>query len=232
MYTTRLEKFEGPMDLLLGLIESEKMDITQVSLAKVTDQYLQYLEKMTDSNPEDLADFLVVAAKLLYIKSKSLLPYLQGGEEEACDLEAQLKIYKEYLDASKLINTRLLKKNFSFAREKFPSNLGKNLFNPPASLTAAKLKKMYLAILEDIRPMVNIAQEKIRKTISIQEKIQLVKDLLSSNASLDFRKLLYGAKSKVDVIVSFLAVLELIKQQVVIIKQESIFGEITIHRFS
>ena len=116
----KLEQFEGPLDLLLQLIEDQKLEITNISLAQVTDQYIQYLNHAHDLRPEDLADFLVVAAKLLYLKSRALLPALRLDEEEADagELEKQLKIYKEYLDASKKIEQMIKAGHFAFAREK------------------------------------------------------------------------------------------------------------------
>ena len=82
-YEVQVEKFQGPLDLLLQLIERDEMDITQISLAQVTEQYIGYLEEVEELNPEEVADFLVVAARLLFIKSRVLLPTLNlGGEEE------------------------------------------------------------------------------------------------------------------------------------------------------
>jgi len=99
MRDVSVEQFSGPFGLLLSLIESEKMDITEISLAKIADEYVTYIRGAQDIDPEELADFLVVAAKLLFIKSKALLPYLYSGEEdeEIDDLERQLKMYKEFI---------------------------------------------------------------------------------------------------------------------------------------
>src|SRR3989344_4119781 len=95
-YTFKLEEFEGPLELLLKLIEDEKLDITTISLAKVSDQYLAYIKNEEELPSEEVADFLVVAAKLIYVKSKYLLPALQLEEEDGEDLEQQLKIFREY----------------------------------------------------------------------------------------------------------------------------------------
>ena len=101
-FAVKLQQFEGPLDLLLELIESEKLDISTLSLATVTDGYLAHLHGDTQIPPEELADFLVVATRLLFLKSRLLLPFLNIGEEEdAGDLESQLRIYKEYLDIQK-----------------------------------------------------------------------------------------------------------------------------------
>src|SRR3990167_7246611 len=111
----KLEQFEGPLDLLLTLIEEQKIDITQVSLSQVTEQFLQYVSTARGMHPEELADFLVVAAKLLFIKSKTLLPSLHIEEEDG-DLEKQLKMYKLYYDASQRIQAMLAQRRYSFSR--------------------------------------------------------------------------------------------------------------------
>src|SRR3989344_5157057 len=104
MHSFRLEQFEGPLDLLLQLIEQQELDITTVSLAKVTDQYLQYLEELERIVPEEVADFLLVASKLIYLKSKYLLPDLAvADEQDSGDLERQLKMYRQFYEASKVM---------------------------------------------------------------------------------------------------------------------------------
>ena len=142
MYQVKLEKFEGPLDLLLQLIEQADLDITEVSIAKVVEQFMIYLEQVEEKNPEELADFLVVAAKLLLIKSRALLPNLSlGDEDDGLNLESQLKIYKKYYDASKIIEKILAEKKVLFTREKIPVDV-EVIFNPPESLTTEKLQKM------------------------------------------------------------------------------------------
>ena len=93
----KIDKFEGPLGLLLQLIEKEEMDITEISLAKIADQYIEYIRSYKGIGPEEMADFLVVAAKLLLIKSRALLPFLKGeAEEEIQEFEHQLRMYKEF----------------------------------------------------------------------------------------------------------------------------------------
>ena len=104
----KLEKFEGPLDLLLQLIESADLDITEVALSKVADQFMEYLEQVEEKNSEEMADFLVVASRLLLIKSRILMPALHLDEDdEVIGLEEQLKIYREYYEASKKIDNTL-----------------------------------------------------------------------------------------------------------------------------
>ncbi|MFZ5364219.1 MAG: segregation and condensation protein A, partial [Patescibacteria group bacterium] len=139
MYQIKIEKFEGPFDLLLQMIEKEEMNITEISLARIADQFILYLEQMENLNPAEMADFLVVAAKLLWIKSKALLPSLEVEGEDGSDLATQLKIYKEYRDASLVIHKMILKRRFTFVRERPPLGAGDILFNPPIWLTKDKL---------------------------------------------------------------------------------------------
>ncbi len=226
MYKIKLEQFEGPLDLLLRLIEEEKLDITTVSLAKVTDQYLVYLDTLRNINAEELADFLVVAAKLLLIKSKALLPML-GPEEEEIDLEKQLKIYKEYLEASKNIHKMIRKRRFSYVREASRSFM-EPIFSPPPNLDMKDLHKMMLSLLQKLEPLVSVPEDVIERTVSIQEKIDQIRNLIYANPQTNFRTLLDAAESKTDIIVTFLALLELIKQESIVVVQENIFKDITI----
>lgn len=227
-YKIKLEQFEGPLDLLLQLIEENELDITQVSLAQVTDQYIEYLNQLEYLNPDILADFLVIAAKLLLIKSKSLLPYLTMDEEdEGEELEKQLKIYKEFLEASKVVNQMIQKKKFSYVREKMPvSDIP--VFNPPKNLTKDKLNKIFCEIIADIKPLVAPPKKKMTKVVSISEKINQIKNTILNKASLDFGELIKNSKDKTEVIVSFLALLELVKQKTIAVNQKDKFSDIKI----
>ena len=112
MYKIKLEQFEGPLDLLLQLIEKEDLNINQISLARIADEYINYVNSRKNIPLDELSDFLLVASKLLYIKSKSLLPYLEWNEaeDEAIELEEQLKLYREFLDASQKVESLIKQK--------------------------------------------------------------------------------------------------------------------------
>ncbi len=227
-YEVALEKFKGPLDLLLELIEGEKLDISEVSLAAVTDGYLRRLDARHDINPEELADFLVVASKLLFIKSRALLPYLNLGEQPEGDLETQLKIYKEYLDASKSLDAMIGKRRFLFVHEKLPQvDIG---FAPPEKLTKTQMADLFRAVLARLEPLVHVPKAIIEKTVSIHEKIRHLQSLLARAASVSFRSVLASAESKTEIIVSFLALLELVKQRTVSVSQGKLFEDITIRR--
>lgn len=231
MHKIKIEQFEGPLDLLLQLIEENKLEITKVSLASVTEQYIQILNRSAKEKiaTSELADFLVVAARLLLIKSRALLPFLEWDkeEDEGEDLTKQLKIYKEYLEAMKLIQLMISKKHFSFSRQKLLTfeEIG---FAPPGKLTKSKLKEVFNGIINNLDPFLDLPTEIIRKTIDIQEKISQIRQRVFNQASTKFSEILKEAKDKTEVIVSFLAILELMKQKTVIVRQDKIFEEITI----
>lgn len=241
MLNFKIDKFEGPLDLLLKIVEREEMDITEISLAKITDQYVNYIFKLDQINPEATADFLVLAAKLLLIKSKALLPYLfqDDDEEDVVELESQLKIYKEFLEATKRINKILERKKFMFAREFSKKNIllnnsnialaGGNIFSPPKKLKISDLRSIYKDLLTRIKPAENKLKEDIVEyKISIEDKIISIQNILINKIKINFNKVLHDPKSKTDIIVSFLALLELIKQKNIAVKQNSLFNEMII----
>lgn len=230
----KLEKFEGPLALLLQLIEQEELDITQISLARVADQYIGYIRAATDIDPEEMADFLVVAARLLLIKSKALLPYLFPEEEaEIKDLENQLKMYKEFLEAAKKVQKILGKKRFMFARPFSRKALffADKFFSPPKKLKSDDLAMVFRDIIGRLKPLAqDLAEERLERKINIEEKIYAIQQSLLSRLKVGFNKILAEAKSKTEVIVSFLAMLELIKRHEVFVEQGELFGEIEINK--
>lgn len=226
-YHFKLEQFEGPLDLLLKLIEEEKLDITTVSLSKVADEYLQYIRQLEHVNAEELADFLVVAAKLLLLKSRTLLPLLQPADEDEADLETQLKMYREYQIAAKAMQALIGQKRYMYVREANPA-LMEPIFSPPPSLDATGLRQIMLDVIAKIEPIVHIPDAVIERTMSIQEKITQISGLLRNAERTNFRSLLGEAKNKTEIIVTFLALLELIKQGDIQVQQSSTFEEISI----
>jgi len=229
MYQLKIEKFEGPLHLLLQLIEQEELDITEVSLAQVTDQYLQYLDKIEEINPGEVADFLVIASKLLLIKSRLLIPTLNLGEEDdAVDLARQLKLYKEYLDASKRVAEMWQAGHIAYFRDKpyvIPKAEG---FLPPVGLRAEHLEKAMNFLIRVLEPLIRLPQISMQRAISIQEKINHLKAMVLQHVKLNWQKIMDSSKDKTDIIVSFLALLELVKQRELSVEQDGLFKEITI----
>lgn len=229
-YAVNLEQFEGPLHLLLELIESEKLDISEVSLGQVTDSFLQHLDDDNDIPPEELTDFLVVASKLLLIKSKLLLPFLfLHDEEDVDDLEKQLKIYKEYLDASKVVEEMIAKRRFLYVHEKLPHvEVG---FAPPKRLGTDHMAEMFRTVIARLEPFVHItSKETMERTVSIHEKINQIRAMFDRASKTSFREVLATAQSKTEVIISFLALLELVKQRSVSVTQGDQFDDITINK--
>jgi len=227
-YKVQLEDWQGPLDLLLQLIEKQEMDITEVSLAKVADQYIEYMN-VKPVPPEETADFLVVAARLIYLKSKELLPTLELEEDEI-DLEKQLKMYKEYIEASKQMQKILKKKQYCFSKEKFPEGITEQVFYVPKSITPQRLKNVYALVLARIKPVIQLPKKIIQKSIKLSEKINYIRDLVLKKACTSFNKLVCDSKSKTEKIVSFLAILELTKQKIIHVEQGDLFDDITLKR--
>lgn len=236
MIEVATEKFSGPLGLLLSLIESEEMDITEISLAKIADEYVKRLREASDIDPEEMADFLVVAAKLLYIKSKALLPYLYTDEEEEIDdLERQLRMYKEFIAASEKVKKIILSGRWLFVP---PLNKSRrqqfNLpaFSPPTKLTVEILHDKFSALVVLIEKSREkpLEERSLEVQINIEEKIGLLKRMLVDKLKVNFTRLLATATSRTEVIVSFLAVLELAKQRELFFEQAELFSEIHISR--
>jgi len=178
-----------------------------------------------------------VAAKLLYIKSKALLPYLTSAEdeEEIDDLAKQLRMYKEFVEASLKIKELIAAKRWLFLppltknrRQQF--NLP--VFSPPSKITSKLLHEQFLKILAGLvkQQEIKLPEETLEPKVSIDEKIFNIKKMLLEKIKVNFSKILQAATSKTEVIVSFLAVLELVKQQELIFEQEELFSEIHILR--
>jgi len=227
MYEVKLEKFEGPMELLLELIEKEEMEITELSLAGVADEYLEYIRRSDNITLSSLADFLTVASKLILIKSRALLPTLEITSEEEAeiqDLASQLEEYKKFKEASLKLGKMASFKRFSFSREGY---LGvKSVFYPPENINAYDFKKHFLAVLAEI-PTIEILQEEIvSEVVTLEEKITALENSLRLRVESSFSELVSGAKNKIDVIISFLAVLEMVKQRIIEADQGNLFEEI------
>lgn len=241
MIKFKLDEFEGPLSLLLKLIEQEEMDITQISMAKVADQFVEYVRQNQHINPDEMADFLVVAARLLLIKSRALLPYLYSDEEEEIEeFEQQLKMYQEFLEAAKKIQILIGRKKFMFAREfnrqailanaSLAAGLETGIFSPPKNLKAVGLKNIFKDLLARFKPVEELSEEKLEHKIRIEDKILSIQQMLMKRIKFSFSKLLNQTQSKTEIIVSFLALLELSKQRELVIEQGGLFEEIIINK--
>lgn len=232
MLYTKVQQFEGPLDLLLSLIEERQLDITQIALAEVTEQFLQHVRQLQSVEPAVLADYLSIAAKLLVIKSKAILPTLEIETEEEdsdLDLASKLLLYKQFKEAAKFLRKLDNRRRQSFAR-----TLGfeeKINFYPDNEILPPGLHQAILKIVRGLKELDNLPKAQIKEAISIQEKIDQLQEVLSGQIETKLSELLSTAKNKSEIIVTFLALLELIKQKIFTVEQETLFTDITIKKF-
>jgi len=228
MIDFKLQQFSGPLDLLLNLIGEEKLDISEVSLSTVTEQYLEYLEKIEEKVPEELADFLLVAAKLLLLKSKRLLPQFTPEEAEGPSLEDQLRLYQAFVKASHKLNKRWLSDLKSYFRVEPPRRPAE--FIPPENFNRNSLHESLVKLLKKLQPLPDLPQTYLGKTVSIKEKIEHIRNLLKKAEKVSFKELLESGASRSEIITSFLALLELVKQENVTLSQQDHFSDILIEK--
>ena len=225
MQTVITKQFEGPLDLLLNLIEKEKLNICQISLAKITNTYLEEIQKI-DASSENLADFLIVASKLLYLKSRAILPVLSPEEEEEIeDLEAQLKEYKKFKELSNQFSEILGKNQRSF--EPGVRNSDINLFLPPANVDMNCLMEILKEALDKM-PEEKKEEKKIEAKVTLEEKLDHLQGLIKKDKKFSFKAVIKDAKTKGEIIITFLALLEMIKRKMVTVEQNKNFADITV----
>lgn len=223
-----LKQFTGPLDALLQLVEERKMPITELSISAVTEQYLQYLDTLEETDPNELADFLVVAAKLLLLKSKALLPQFAPEEDEGPNLIDQLRLYKMFVAASRQLEARWLTSLRGYGRVE-PIRVVVDP-TPPANVTIDSLRLSMAKLVQRLKPPKPLPRTTIDRAVSLKEKIAHLRQLLTQHGSVNFFTTMVDRTSRTDVIVGFLALLELVKQQAASVDQDELFGDIVIKR--
>lgn len=226
-YQVKLEKFEGPLELLLELIENEKLNVAELSLARVADQYLDYIKDNEHIKLEHLAEFLSVASKLILIKSRALLPLLKFSEEEEeeiKDLTKQLEEYKKFKEASARVGKLAGAGRICYSREGFSGV--RSFFYPPENINVFDLKKYFQAVLSEIPLIEKLEEEIVREVVTLEQKINDLQNMLREKVEASFSELTENAADKVDIIISFLAMLEMIKQRIIDAEQGELFQEI------
>ena len=234
-YSVNLPVFEGPLDLLLRLIEQEQLDITTVALAQVTDQFLEHLERIPEKPAAELAGFLVVAAKLLQIKSEALLPRppeRDPGEEDPAEaLARQLMLYRQFKEAAAELANREKEGLRTYLRLSHePPVVDEQL--DLGGLGLNELRAAMLDALADLPEGPNLEQAAEPPKIRIRDKIRWIMDLMEREDHVSFNSLLSSAASRLDIVVSFLALLELVKDRTVIASQAEAFADIELSRGS
>lgn len=232
-YVVELDVFEGPLDLLLRLIEKEELDITRVALAQVADQYLAYLARLPQRDPAELSAFLLVAVRLLWIKSQTLLPRPPAGaeereEEEGEDLVRQLEEHRRYREAARRLQAWREEGRRAFGRLVPPP-----LPVPrPAELAGATLEALLGALqhrLEELGPSRGGHPLAQPRQVTLADKARQIYTRLQQG-EVFFHTLLAEAPTCEEVVVTLWAVLELFKRRWIEVEQEELFGRIAIRR--
>lgn len=229
-YTINTEVFAGPLDLLLQLIERAELDITRLALAQVTDQFLEYMHAMEQENAAEVSAFLVIAARLVQIKSSALLPRQESQEipleeDPGEALARQLIIYKRFKELSHYLETREDEGFRTYLRldtnprVQIPTKLDLSELTLESLLEAAE-EIFGGAELPPLSEVVSIPR------ITIREKIDAIIDRLKTGQLSTFKSVLKDSHSRLEMVVTFLALLELIKRHLVAANQNALFGEI------
>jgi len=222
--------FEGPLDLLLDLIEKAELDITSFSLAKVTDRFLEYIREMVVRDADEVSAFLVIAAKLVQIKSSVLLPRPLNPDSDAEEdpgeaLVLQLREYRRFKQVANLLGEIQQKGYKTYLRLTAPSitvepTIDMNDFNLQDLIASAN----YIFSNENLLPIDNVVA---LPRITVKEKIEIILKSFKLNESISFSSILTST-SRAEIVVTFLAVLELIKQNIIEAYQETPFRDISI----
>lgn len=239
-YQIKTDTFEGPFHLLLSLIEERKFFINDLSLAQVTEDYLNYVNKiqLDDSLPKDrqaseISSFIVVAATLILIKSKSLLPNLNLTSEEESDisnLEERLKLYELYTKLSKNIKEMFGKKIIFAPLERKNEVL---IFLPDDQITKESMMTFARDALGRIPKKIILPEVEVKKVISIEEMISKLTERIEKTLQMNFKDFAGNAKTKEEkivVIIGFLAMLELVRQGILHAVQDGSFEDIIIKK--
>ncbi len=220
VFTIKQQSFEGPLDVLLSLIEKRKLFINDISLAKVADDYLAYIKALDKFPLADSTNFVLIASTLVLIKSKSLLPSLELTSEEQgdiADLERRLKIYRRIKELSAGVKERF-GKHISFSPEPRPVT---PVFSPDTSMTLTALAAAIRDVLKNLPKKELLPKVIIDKVMSLEEMITHLTKRVTDSLRMSFREFSKNdRKSKIHVIIGFLAMLELVKQGIIAVTQE------------
>ena len=226
-YNVKTHIFEGPLDTLLSLIEKRKLFINDISLAQVADDYIAYINSLGDFPIADSAHFILIASTLVLIKSKSLLPTLTLSEEEEHsidDLQKRLSEYQKYKALS-----RHLRQRFGIHVEylRLPSKEKVIVFTPDKNTSVARIHETIQSVIFQIPKKESVPKAIVQKVISLEETIESLTKRITENMKMSFKDFSgIGKAEKVNVIVSFLAMLELVKQGIIQVRQDKDFHDI------
>ncbi len=230
-YRVKLKQFEGPMDLLLHLIKRDKINIYDIPISHITHEYLSYIEMMRELELEIAGDFFVMAATLMRIKARMLLPRRELEDEEDEDPREELvKNLIEYRKFKKAADHLAEKEDHRLKvfRRPLPDDIAKLSESQPVELSIFDLMDAFKTILQDLKKQVSYT---VRiESHTVEEKIELVRNRIESSSEVLFSELFEGEGSRPEIIVTFMALLELIKSGIVIARQMSGGGDIWLYR--
>ncbi len=235
-YAIKLENFEGPLDLLCNLVEKNKMNIYDINLNEITDQYIEYINQMQDMNLEVTSEFLIMASTLLYLKSKNLLPKVQEDEEEITEDELIRRIveYKKYKDITaklrdnfEIFSNRIFKlpENIELPKQKIEDKYDESII---PSIYSELIKRNEIKMNQDAK---NIEKIAIKENFTVVSKLKdMFKELIRHKRFI-FNKLFSTKQhSKNEIITAFSGLLELSRRNKVITSQDELFGDIDVKK--
>jgi segregation and condensation protein A len=226
-FTVRAGEYEGPLEILLDLIEKRKLLVNELSLSQVTDDFISYVRTSEDFPMEDAANFIAIAATLLLIKSRSLLPELELSseeEEDVADLERRLKAYEKAREAARELGRIFGRRVMVSAGERKPEPM----FAPSKDLTLERLAQALEETLAAREAQEKLPEARIRPMVTIEEMMDSLHDRVQKALTLSFSEFAGKSTERIEVIVSFLALLELVKQGAVEAEQVGAFKDIQI----
>ncbi len=230
-YQINTEVYSGPLDLLLQLIERAELDITRLALAQVTDQFLEYLHHLEEQNAAEVSAFLVIAARLVQIKSSALLPRptlpgIQFEEDPGEALARQLIIYKRFKELSVFLEEREIKKLRTYLRLDTTPRTQIAAKLDLSDLTLENLLQVAREIFHDNNNLPPLSEVVSFPRITIRDKIKVILYRLQKGGGISFSNLVGKKSNRVEIVVTFLAMLELVKRHIVGANQETLFGDI------
>ena len=234
MYTVNTPVYQGPLDLLLNLIEKAELDISKLSLAKITDEYLNYVNTSAFISAEEITLFLIIATRLIQIKSELLLPNIDESNPDDQDegdlLIQQLIVYRKFKNIAKK-----LEEIEAFQFHTYLRLAPVPIFTPKPDMddiSLDQLVKIFGQILYNLPDSKTLKDRISIPRVTLKNKLKFIANRLSLQKKIYFHELLDKKTNRIDIIITFLAVLELIKQRIIEVQQKDLFSEIEIERIS
>ncbi len=233
-YEVKIDNFEGPLDLLLHLIKESKVDIWEISIADIAEEYLAYIQRMEDLNLDIASEYLVMASELIEMKSRMLLPRQEKETTEEEEEDPKERLIRRLVEYQKYKEVTKNFKELEFLRQEFytkaPDNLKEYVEEgvvPSSDVTLEDLMVAFQKFLNRKELEKPLQTTVTKKEITVEERRKSIRDILSRKKRVDFFEL-FEVVTREYIVVTFLAILEMAKKQELLIKQESDFSEIMI----